>query len=56
MYKNNNNDNCEGFSNAEAGHILTEVGNNKKNRVQAYIKQLEKIINTKILGDEFDPM
>jgi hypothetical protein len=47
---------CEGFSNAEAGHILTEVGNNKKNRVQAYIKQLEKIINTKILGDEFDPM
>jgi hypothetical protein len=46
----------EGFSNAEAGHILRDAGNSKKNRIEAFIKALEKIINTKILGDEMDPL
>jgi hypothetical protein len=46
----------EGFSNAEAGHILQEEGNSKKKRIEAYISRLEWIINTRILGDELDPL
>jgi len=46
----------EGFSNAEVGHILQEEGNSKKKRKEAYISRLERIINTRILGDELDPL
>jgi hypothetical protein len=46
----------EGFSNAEAGRILSNESNSKKKRVEAFIASLEKIINTKILGDELDPL
>jgi hypothetical protein len=28
----------------------------KKKRIEAFISRLEKIINTKILGDELDPL
>jgi hypothetical protein len=47
----------EGYSNAEAGLILNEFNaRNKKARRDKFIKCLQTIINTKILGDEFDPL
>jgi hypothetical protein len=46
----------EGFSNTEVGHICRCGGNSKKRLIEAYISHLEKIINTKILGDELDPL
>jgi hypothetical protein len=46
----------EGFSNAEVGHICRCGGNSKKRLIEAFISRLEKIINTKILGDELDPL
>jgi hypothetical protein len=47
----------EGYSNAEAGLILSEFNaRNKKARHDKFIKCLQTIINTKILGDEFDPL
>jgi hypothetical protein len=47
----------EGYSNADAGPILSDFNmRNKKARREEYIKHLQKIVNTKILGDEFDPL
>jgi hypothetical protein len=47
----------EGYSNAEAGLILQDVGaSNKKTCCEEYIKRIQDIINKKILGDEFDPL
>jgi hypothetical protein len=46
----------EGFSNAEVGNICRCGGNSKKRRIEAFISRLEKIINTKILGDDLDPL
>jgi len=47
----------EGYSNAEAGLILRYFNAlNKKARREEYIKRIQRIINTKILGDEFDPL
>jgi hypothetical protein len=37
-------------------NILRDAGSSKKSRIEAFIKALEKIINTKILGDEMDPL
>jgi hypothetical protein len=47
----------EGYSNAEAGMILSDYNaRNKKVRCEEYMRWLQKIINTRILGDEFDPL
>jgi hypothetical protein len=47
----------EGYSNAEARLILSEFNaRNKKASGEEYSTCLQKIINTKILGDEFDPL
>jgi hypothetical protein len=46
----------EGFSNAQAGKIFLDVGKSKKKRCNAYAKQVEKILNTEILGDALDPV
>ncbi len=37
-------------------NILSDAGSSKKRRIEAFIKALEKIINTKIFGDEMDPL
>jgi hypothetical protein len=47
----------EDHSNAEAGLILSDFNaRNKKARCEEYIKRIQIKINTKILGDEFDPL
>jgi hypothetical protein len=46
----------EGISNAEVGNILRKSSTmSKKVCMEAYIKQLENIINMEILGDEYNP-
>jgi hypothetical protein len=46
----------EGFSNAQAGTILREYSNSKKNRCNRYVDMVQHIMNTQLLGDEFDPV
>ncbi len=47
----------EVYSNAEAGLILNNISaTNKKVCCEEYLKQIQDIINKKILGDEFDPL
>jgi hypothetical protein len=47
----------EGLSNAETGRILTNIScTSKKLRMEAFISELQRIINTEILGDEYNPM
>jgi hypothetical protein len=46
----------EGFSNAQAGNIMRQYGNSKKNRCKHYIDMVQRIMNTQLLGDEFDPV
>jgi hypothetical protein len=46
----------EGFSNAQAGHILSGTCKSKRKHCKACSKLVENIINTHILGDKFDPV
>jgi hypothetical protein len=43
----------EGYSNTEVGLTLNEISaTKKKQRCEEYIRRIQQIINTKILGDE----
>jgi hypothetical protein len=46
----------EGFSNAEADNMCVDQGNSKKRWIEAFISRLKRIVSTKILGDELDPV
>jgi hypothetical protein len=46
---------CEGFDNAEKGLLFAHI-RSEMERIKANVYQIEKILNTKILGDDDGPV